>query len=132
VRARQQRARRALRWPHGKREAAFRTPFAGFPAAFGGALFLGDAGQLARLDPATGRMLWRTRIDHVGPRAAANGLLWVEARDRRGDRVVSIDPRNGRIVSSVHVGEFGAMWLERVGSELWMTTAGGHVVIVRP
>jgi hypothetical protein len=32
---------------------------------------------------------------------------------------------------SIDVGEFGAKWIDPVGSEIWMTTAGGHVVILR-
>jgi hypothetical protein len=116
----------------GARRAAFRAPFAGLPVAAGGALFLADANGVARLDPTNGRVLWRRRIDRVGPVAAARGLLWVEAPGRRGDRVVGIDPRSGREVASVHVGEFGVLSMQGVGSELWLATAGGDVVVVRP
>ena len=59
-----------------------------------------------------------------------DGRLWVEAPDRQGDRVLTVDPRNGQVIDSVHVGDFGAQWMAPVGSEVWMTTAGGRVVIL--
>ena len=64
------------------------------------------------------------------PGVAAGGRLWVEAPDRQGDRVLTVDPRTGSVIDSVHVGEFGAQWMAPVGSEVWMTTAGGRVVIL--
>ena len=66
----------------------------------------------------------------IGPGVAAGGRLWVEAPDRQGDRVLTVDPRTGSVIDSVHVGEFGAQWMAPVGSEVWMTTAGGRVVIL--
>jgi len=44
--------------------------------------------------------------------------------------LVTVDPRTGSVIDSVHVGEFGAQWMAPVGSEVWMTTAGGRVVIL--
>jgi streptogramin lyase len=113
-------------------EATFRAPFGGELAAFAGGLYLASPTEAARLDPATGRITWRARYADVGAAAEARGLIWVESRDRNGDRVIAIDPRNGRLVTSVHVGEFGVLSLGRVGSELWMTTAGGHLIVLRP
>jgi outer membrane protein assembly factor BamB len=116
----------------GARRAAFPAPFPGQPVAAGGALFLADANRVARLDPTSGRLLWRRRLDRVGPVAAARGLLWAEATGPGGDRVLGIDPRSGRDVASVHVGEFGVLSMHGVGAELWLATAGGDVVVVRP
>jgi streptogramin lyase len=116
----------------GELKTAFRVPFSGVPAIFGGSLYLADRSGLARVDPRTGRTLWRTRIDRIGPVAAARGLLWAEAPGRAGDRIVAVDPRSGRTASTVRVGEFGVLSMQRVGSELWMATAGGDVVAVRP
>jgi streptogramin lyase len=113
-------------------KATFRVPFGGELAAFAGGLYLANPTQEVRLDPASGRVLWRARYADVGAAAEARGLIWVESRDRNGDRVIAIDPRNGRTVTGVHVGEFGALSLARVGSELWMTTAGGHLIVIRP
>jgi hypothetical protein len=126
--------RRVLRFDGrtGARKAMFRVPFGNGIVAFGNAMFLGDDTHAARLDPTTGRVLWRAPIDHVGALAEAGGLVWAEAPGSRGDRVLTLDPRTGRIVSSVHVGEFGVNWMDPVGTEMWMTTAGGHLIILRP
>jgi hypothetical protein len=91
--------------------------------------------DVVRVDPATGTALCRTRLDgRMGPATFADGRLWIETADRgrRGDRLVAIDPRSGRTLSTVHVGEFDAVGLARVGAELWMITPGGRVVVVRP
>jgi PQQ-like domain len=116
----------------GKQEVAFRAPFVGVPASCGGALLLVDPGQVAGVDPRTGRVLWRRPFDQFGPCTTMRGLIWAEAPGRNGDRVVALDPRTGRTVASIHVGEFSAMSLQRVGAELWLTTADGELAIVRP
>jgi outer membrane protein assembly factor BamB len=113
-------------------KARFRTPFGGELAAFAGGLYLANPTQVVRLDPASGRVLWRARYSDVGAAAEARGLIWAESHDRNGDRVIAVDPRTGRTVTSVHVGEFGALSMGRIGSELWMTTAGGHLIVIRP
>jgi streptogramin lyase len=115
----------------GARKATFRAPFLGALAAFGGSLYVQAPGHLARLDPATGRTLWRLRLDQLGAGTEAGGLLWLVAAGRNGDRVVAVNPRNGRVVTSAHVGEFGVSSIARIGPELWMGTAGGHLVVVR-
>ena len=93
-------------------------------------LFVVDQATLSRVDPRNLHVLWRTQIPSIGPGVAADGRLWVEAPDRQGDRVLTVDPRNGQVIDSVHVGVFGAQWMAPVGSEVWMTTAGGRVVIL--
>ena len=45
--------------------------------------------------------------------------------------MLTVDPRTGHVIDSVDVGEFGAQFMAPVGSDVWMTTAGGHVVILR-
>ena len=116
----------------GERKAVMRAPLAGDIATFAGGLYLANPDEQVRVDPTSGRVVWRSHIDHLGGAAEAHGLIWAEAPGRNGDRVIAIDPRTGRIVDGVHVGEFGVLWMERVGPELWMTTAGGHLVILRP
>jgi streptogramin lyase len=113
-------------------KATFRTPFGGELATFADGLYLANPTQVVRVDPASGRVLWRARYSDVGAAAEARGLIWAESRDRNGDRVIAVDPRTGRTVTSVHVGEFGALSMGRIGSELWMTTAGGHLIVIRP
>jgi outer membrane protein assembly factor BamB len=116
----------------GRRKAAFRVPDGSFVGDLGmNALYIGDTTTLSRVDPRNLRALWRTTIPSVGAGVAAHGRLWVEAPDRQGDRVLTVDPRTGQVIDSVHVGEFGAQWMAPVGAdEVWMTTAGGHVIIL--
>jgi putative pyrroloquinoline-quinone binding quinoprotein len=125
--------RRILRYDGrtGAPKAAFEAPFSGNFGALGDALYLADDNQAVRLDPATGRVVWSVPADQFGAAAEARALIWVETPGRNGDQVVAVNPRNGRIVQSVRVGEFSVMSMERIGSELWLTTAGGHLVILR-
>jgi streptogramin lyase len=115
----------------GKREATVRVPDGTEISDLGmNALFLSDGVSLSRAD-ARLRELWRTPIQSIGPGVAAHGRLWIEtATAPRGDRVLTLDPRTGHVVDSVDVGEFGARWIDPIGSEVWMATAGGHVVIL--
>jgi hypothetical protein len=92
-------------------------------------LFLIDQASIARVDSKLHR-LWRAPIPSIGPAVAADGRLWVETPGRRGDRVLTIDPNTGRVVDSVEVGEFTALSMAPIASDVWMTTAGGHLVIL--
>jgi len=115
----------------GRRKASFHLPDGNLVGDFAmNGLFVIDENALSRMDPRTFRVVWRTPITSIGAGVAAGGRLWVEAPDRQGDRVLTVDPRTGRVIDGVHVGEFGAQWMAGVGSEVWMTTAGGHVVIL--
>lgn len=115
----------------GRRKATFHVPDGNLVSdlAMNG-LFVIDQNTLSRVDPRNLHVLWRTPIQSIGPAIASDGRLWVETPDRQGDRVLTVDPRNGSVIDSVHVGEFGAQWMAAIGSEVWMTTAGGRVVIL--
>jgi outer membrane protein assembly factor BamB len=114
----------------GKREATLRLPDETVISDLGtNGLFLIDQASISRVDSKLHR-LWRTPIPSIGPAVAADGRLWVETPGRRGDRVLTVDPHTGRAVDSVDVGEFGAQFMAPIGSDVWMTTAGGHVVIL--
>jgi outer membrane protein assembly factor BamB len=115
----------------GKRKATFQLPDGSLVGDFAmNGLFVTDQNTLSRMDPRTFHVRWRTPIASIGPGIAAGGKLWVETPDRQGDRVLTVDPRTGSVIDSVHVGEFGAQWMAPVGSGVWMTTAGGRVVIL--
>jgi outer membrane protein assembly factor BamB len=115
----------------GRRKATFHVPDGSLVGDFlMNGLFVVDENTLSRMDPRTFRVLWRTPIASVGTGIAAGGRLWVEAPDLHGDRVLAVDPRTGSVGHSIHVGEFGARWMASVGSDVWMTTAGGRVVIL--
>lgn len=115
----------------GRREAAFRVPDGSVVAdLWSNGLYVIDETTLTRVDPNDLRPVWRAPIVSIGPAIAAGGKLWVETPDTQGDRVLTVDPRTGHVIDSVHVGAFGAQWMTRVGSQVWMTTAGGDVVIL--
>jgi streptogramin lyase len=115
----------------GRREASLRVPTGTLISDLGmNALFVFDQASVARVDSHL-RQLWRTPIESIGPAVAAHGRLWVEtATGARGDRVLTVDPRTGHVIDSVDVGRFGAQFMARVGDDVWMTTAGGEVVIL--
>jgi outer membrane protein assembly factor BamB len=115
----------------GRRKATFEVPDGSLVGDFWmNGLFVLDENAVSRMDPRTFHVRWRTPIVSIGAGIAAGGRLWVEAPDQQGDRVLTVDPRTGSVIDSVHVGEFGARWMAAVGSEVWMTTAGGHVIIL--
>lgn len=117
----------------GARTGVVRAPTGSTLVTSGGGLIVVGQRDVVRVDPATGDALWRTRPGGtIGPAADLDGRLWLEATAGRGDGLVGIDPQTGRVVARVHVGEFQANALARVGGELWMTTPGGRVVVVRP
>jgi outer membrane protein assembly factor BamB len=118
----------------GIRLQAPRAPATGRVANVGGALVLVGYQEAVRFDPATGRALWHARLGRTGPAAVAQGRLWVATSDpgRPADRLVALDTRTGRVVASVAPREFSPAGLARIGSELWMTTPGGRVVVVDP
>ncbi len=116
----------------GARKARVHVPISGgmLPTSIG--FFLGDHNHIARVDPKTGRLLWRAAVPEIGAVAPQTGRLWVETPGRAGDRLVALDPRTGRTVASVEVGEFSAAWMAPVASDLWLATERGHLVVVNP
>jgi hypothetical protein len=124
----------------GARTGVLQGPKSGTLATVAGALYNLADSAVTRLDPATGRVLWRSALHPANPASpntvtSADGLLWLptKATGRPGVRIVGLDPNTGRVVSRApRIAEFGATGFDRVGRELWMTTAGGHVVVTRP
>ena len=81
----------------GRRKATFHVPDGSLVGDFWmNGLFVVDQATLSRVDPRNLHVLWRTPIPSIGPGVAADGRLWVEAPDRQGDRVLTVDPRNGQ------------------------------------
>lgn len=98
----------------------------------GGSLIAVAPGALARIEPYSGRVLWRARL---GPRVdvwtAAGGLIWVRSSGQGPDRLSALDPDTGRVVTSVELEDFGGAGLAAVDDELWLSTVAGNVVVMR-
>jgi outer membrane protein assembly factor BamB len=114
---------------------------------------LGAAGQtliaaapeaLLRLDSLTGRVLWHIQLPGASSSALttpafysvqwtqAGGLIWTQNTGLPHDRVSAIDPDTGRVLTSLPLSDFGTIAITSTGSELWLATADGKVVILRP
>jgi hypothetical protein len=123
----------------GARKGIAHVPVTGNLTTSGRAIYLLNTTGVARLDPASGRLLWRSSrqvgAESSGVATAANGLLWVPTRVPRhpGLRIVGLHPKTGRVIADTPtVQEFDATSLARVGSDLWMATNSGHVLVIRP
>jgi hypothetical protein len=110
----------------------------GFPEARdlsngpGGALIAAAPGALARIEPYSGRVLWRTRLGpSVDVWTAAGGLIWVRSSGQGQDRLSALDPDSGRVLTRVELEDFGGAGLAAVNDELWLSTVGGSVVVLR-
>jgi len=117
--------------------AAFRSPVLGDVLTVGGRLVVVGAHEVVRLDPRSGRVVWRTDLGTVYAATAAGGRVWLSASSApaaraEGDRLIGLDARTGRVAANVGAGEFGIGGLAAVGRRLWMATAGGRVVVVQP
>jgi PQQ-like domain len=92
-------------------------------------------GTMMGLDPGTGRQRWRTRVG-VGVSAAhlAGDVLWITASDPGGggDRLLGLDPHSGRIATRIALPSGRTQAIAVVGRDVWVTTAAGDVLVVRP
>jgi outer membrane protein assembly factor BamB len=98
----------------------------------GGALIAAAPGALARVDPYTGRVLWRTRLGKtVQVWSAAGGLIWTRSSGPVHDRLTALDPATGAILTRVELEDFVGTAIAPVDDELWLSTVGGNVVVLR-
>lgn len=98
----------------------------------GGALLATSPDELARIEPNTGRALWRTRVGHdVTGWTEAGGLIWVRSSGQVKDRLSALDPDNGRVVTRVELDDFGGSGIAAIDDELWLSTVGGNITILR-
>jgi hypothetical protein len=98
----------------------------------GGALIAVTPGALARIEPYSGRVLWRTRLgQRVELWAGAGGLIWTRSSGRVHDRLSALDPDTGRVLTRVELEDFGGAGMAAIDDELWLTTVGGNVVVMR-
>ena len=108
-------------------------------ASRGRLLVVGDR-TVARVQPVTGRALWRSalaRAPLVDPQveAVAGGRAYVVGQEGPAprDRVLAVDARDGRIAPPLSVPEFGTIGMVGDGGRrVWLLTSGGRVVVVDP
>jgi hypothetical protein len=92
-------------------------------------------GNLAGVDAATGRLVWKRPLGfRVGTVIQAGGLLWANsaAVNDPGDRVSAVDPATGRVVASTVLPAFGTTGLIAANRMLWIPAADGQVLVGRP
>lgn len=100
-----------------------------------GLFMSGTSNELARASDTDGRIIWRRQIGDTSTLPLiVEDRIWVHASDvaRGRDRLVEMDPRTGRTLSSTNLPEFGIAGMTPVGRDLWITTPAGKVMIVRP
>jgi outer membrane protein assembly factor BamB len=103
-------------------------------AARAGVVFVNGSQALARLDPASGRQVWRTPTSgHVESVVMAHGRLWaVTSSPYGGNAISTYDPATGRLLTTTSLPDFGGKALAATGSEVWVLGDNGKVDIVKP
>jgi putative pyrroloquinoline-quinone binding quinoprotein len=98
----------------------------------GDALIATLAGGLARVDPYDGRVAWRTRLGgRVNAWIGAGGLIWARSSGQVHDRLSALDPDTGRVLTTVELDDFSGSGIAAIDDELWLSTVGGDVVVLR-
>jgi streptogramin lyase len=99
--------------------------------------FAGDAlvttvrGGLARIDPYTGRVVWRRPLgQNVQTWTGDGGLIWAAVATRKSDRLFAVDPHDGHVATSVDLVAFGSSGIAAIDHQLWVTTAAGEAVVL--
>jgi DNA-binding beta-propeller fold protein YncE len=89
--------------------------------------------ELARLDPASGALIWSRRLGgSLDAITGAGDVTWVHvAGAGRADRLVGLDTATGRTVAAATVDTLGATGLAVSGEEIWLSTAGGRTLVLR-
>lgn len=109
---------------------------AGVLVPFGDRLISVTKRSVALVDAATGRPEWRRRIGTALSVAQVSGArVFVTGADGPAaarDRIWEIDGRSGEIAGAVTMPEFGPAGMVAAGDGVWLLTAGGRAVVVRP
>jgi hypothetical protein len=120
----------------GRRLGRLRWRTAGFLVPFGDQLISVTNRSVALVDAASGRPEWRRRIGTALDDAeVSRGRVFVTGADGPAaarDRIWEIDARSGAIAGAVTMPEFGPAGMVAAGDGVWLLTAGGRAVVVRP
>jgi PQQ-like domain len=103
-------------------------------AADAAGVFVVGAHGVARLDPGSGRQVWRTttsgQVDSV---VVAHGRLWAVTPGTYGANVISAyDPATGRHLTTTALPDFVGSALAATGSDVWALGDNGKVDVVKP
>ena len=122
----------------GRRTGSLRVRLAGTVAVIptpDGLVYVTRDGELARADATDGRLAWHRQLGNmVAPPLIIGRTLWTHGSDVAGgrDRLVAVDLRSGRVLSSTGLPEFGVAGMADVGGDVWLSTPAGKVMVVRP
>jgi streptogramin lyase len=110
----------------------FAKPAPGQLQFAGDTLVTSIPGGLAGIDPYTGRVVWRRHLGAtVNAWTEAGGVIWAAVSAQGPDRLVAVQPDEGRVATSVGLDAFSTAGIASVGDELWVTTAGGEAVVLQ-
>jgi sugar lactone lactonase YvrE len=109
-----------------------REPAPGHLQFAGDTLITSTPGGLVGIDPDAGRVVWRRHLGGaVDAWTEAGGLVWAAVSPQGPDRLVAVDPHDGRVATSTGLDSFGAAGIASVGDQLWITTAGGEAIVLQ-
>ena len=110
----------------------FAEPAPGHLQFAGDTLVTSIPGGLAGIDPYAGRVVWRRHLgETVNAWTEAGGVIWAAVSPQGPDRLVAVDPDEGRVATSVGLDAFSTAGIASVGDELWVTTVGGEAIVLQ-
>ena len=110
----------------------FAKPAPGQLQFAGDTLVTSIPGGLAGIDPYSGRVVWRRHLGaSVNAWTEAGGVIWAAVSAQGPDRLVAVQPDEGRVATSVALDAFSTAGIASVGDELWVTTAGGEAIVLQ-
>jgi len=110
----------------------FAEPAPGHLQFAGDTLVTSIPGGLAGIDPNAGRVVWRRHLGRtVNAWTEAGGVIWAAVSAQGPDRLVAVQPDDGRVATSVGLDAFSTAGIASVGDELWVTTAGGEAIVLQ-